>query len=197
MKPINLLAIATLSLAATASAGNLGPAPWNNGAYYQKQFDGTYSAVVYASPGMTNAPVTGAPVFTGTVVSGVVGFALTDGMPRTIPVLSPPTIDNSKNFYAIFANGFTFSGQTLANINIDRKTVAGTFKPSQYPELGVATESFMGGSFIAKITSDKAIFTFSGDGMLSTTLKPLSGTPPLPTSSGIVFQIDGIKASNN
>jgi len=196
MKPINLLAIATLSLAATASAGNLGPAPWNNGAYYQGQFDGTYTAVVYAPPGMTNDPATGAPAFTGTVVSGVVGFALTDGMPRTIPLLTPPTIDDSKNFYAIFANGITFSGQTIANVNIDRETVAGVFKPSQYPEIGLATESFMGGSFIADITSSKAIFTFSGDGMLNTTLFPLAGAPPPAAPSGIVFQIDGIKAAN-
>lgn len=195
MKPIKLLAFATLSLAATASAGNLGPAPWNNGAYFQGQFDGTYTAAVYSSPGLTNDPVTGAPVFTGAVISGVVGFALTDGMPRTITGLTPPTIDDSKNFYAIFANGVSFSGQTLANINIDRKTVAGTFTPSDYTSSGGASESFMGGSFMAKIKSDKAIFTFSGDGMLNTTLVPLSGASS--SSSGVVFRIDGIKASNN
>jgi hypothetical protein len=77
MKQVALFVM--LSAMTPAIAGSSGPGPWAGGAYYDGQFDGTYTATVFADPG-TQADGT----FSGTVVSGVVGSALTGGSPRTI-----------------------------------------------------------------------------------------------------------------
>ena len=184
------LAILCLPFTSLSKAGGFGPGPWANGAYYEGQFDGTYTATVFADPG-TQPDGT----FSGTVISGVVGFALTGGSPRTIG--DPPVIDNNKNFYAIFANGLTFIGTTYANVDINEKTVAGAFTPSSFTPAGAgfAIEDFGGGSFIADIDSDNAMFTFSGNGLLNTSLFPIAGAPTGP-SDGVRFEINGIKVAN-
>ena len=183
------LAILCLPFTSLSKAGGFGPGPWANGAYYEGQFDGTYTATVFADPG-TQPDGT----FSGTVISGVVGFALTGGSPRTIG--DPPVIDNNKNFYAIFANGFTFTGQTFANVDISSRTVSGAFTPSSFTGLGVLPDhDFGGGAFMADINSDNATFTFSGNGMLNTSVFPIGGAPTDPTD-GVRFEINGIKVAN-
>lgn len=190
MKNLLLTVLSIVAIARAAFAGSFGPGPWANGAYYQGQFDGTYSATVYGQPGVTNDPVLGS-VYTGTVVSGVVGFQLKDGHPVGITndVTALGVLD--RNFYAIFANGETFIGPTFANININKKTVAGAFGA----DTNSATATFLGGGFIADIDSHNALFTFSGDGLINTDLAPLPGAPTTP-SSGVEFEIYGIKTGN-
>lgn len=186
-----LSALLAILHVAPALAGNwFGSGPWANGAYYEGQFDGTFTATVFANPGR-QADQT----FSGTVISGVVGFALTSGSPRTIG--DPPVIDDTKNFYAIFANGFTFTGVTYANVDINEKTVAGAFTPSSYfpGGAGFAIEDFGGGSFIADVDSHDSTFTFSGNGLLNTSVFPIPGAPVGPTD-GVQFEINGIKVAN-
>ena len=85
MKTILSLLVSTVFAAATVSAGNLGPGPWANGAYYPGQFDGIYTASVYSSGGATN----GVPNTNGlagpfqNVMSGVVGFGIRSGGPTS------------------------------------------------------------------------------------------------------------------
>ena len=188
MKTSKILLVAFLAMAChSAFAGNFGPGPWANGAYYQGQFDGTYTATVYAPP-----EIQPDGTYFGTIISGVVGFALTGGSPRTIG--DPPAFDDTKNFYAIFANGVTYTGLTLANININRKEVSGAFQPAQFFDSTGASSDFFGGSFTAGINSDQAVFTFSGSGILAAGAV-LGGTPATPTG-GAQFEIYGIKVAN-
>ena len=185
----NMLFSSCLVLAANSNAGSLGPGPWANGAYYEGQFDGTYTATVFADPGIQEDGT-----FSGSVIAGVVGFALEGGSPQTIG--DPPVIDANRNFYAIFANGFTFTGQTFANVDIAQRTVSGAFTSSSYTGIGaLPDQDFGGGAFIADIESDNAVFTFSGNGMLNTSLFPIGGAPTDPTD-GVRFEIDGIKVAN-
>lgn len=176
-------------------AGGFGPGPWANGAYYQGQFDGTYTATVYAPPEVDEDGD-----YTAAVISGVVGFRLVGGSPSTTGGATP-TIDNAKNFYAIFANGTSFTGLTYANVNINDETVAGTFMPNYYDNGAVAPApawqaNFYGGSFVAGIDSHNALFTFSGDGVLSADIFQItSGTVP-EGSSAVQFNISGIKVAN-
>jgi len=179
--------LALLIVANSALAGSLGPGPWSNGAYYQGQFDGTYTATVYAPP-----EIQPDGTYFGTIISGVVGFALTGGSPRTIG--DPPAWDDTKNFYAIFANGVTYTGLTLANVNINAKEVSGAFQPSQYTDSTGGSFDFYGGGFTADIDSDQAVFTFSGEGVLAAGAI-LGGTPATATG-GAQFEIYGIKVAN-
>lgn len=187
MKLFLLPVLALATIAQTALAGSFGPGPWSNGAYYQGQFDGTYTATVYAPP-----EIQPDGTFFGTIISGIVGFALTGGSPRTIG--NPPAWDDTKNFYAIFANGVTYTGLTLANVNIDEKQVSGAFQPSSYFDAAGGSYDFYGGSFTADIKSDEAVFTFSGDGILAAGAI-LGGTPATDTG-GARFEIYGIKVAN-
>lgn len=187
MKIKHAALILILSLSSPVFAGSFGPGPWSNGAYYQGQFDGTYTATVYAPP-----QIEPDGTFFGTIISGVVGFALTGGAPRTIG--DPPAFDDTKNFYAIFANGVTYSGQTLANVNINAKEVSGAFQPSQYFDSAGGSSDFYGGGFTADIDSDQAVFTFSGNGVLAA--GAILGGTPATESGGARFEIYGIKVAN-
>lgn len=198
-----LTAIATLAFASAALSGNVGPGPWANGAYYPGQFDGTYTATVYANAGTTNGPTNstsakGAVVYSGTVVSGVVGFALTGGSPRTVGEGASAVVDTNRNYYAIFANGYSFVGVTYANVDISQKTVAGTFAASETSFVNPPfTERYLnGGSFVANVNSDQAMFTFSGNGLLSTSISPMGPTKEVNWTDGVQFDISGIKVGN-
>lgn len=194
MKHFLLSVLALAAVAQATFAGSFGPGPWSNGAYYQGQFDGTYTATVYAEP-----EVLPGGIYSGAVISGVVGFRLQGGAPSSDGA-TPPAIDTLRNYYAIFANGTTFTGLTYANININDKSVAGTFSTDFYDngiipgDPGAWRANFYGGSFNADIDSDNAMFTFSGDGILSADIYPMAGQPV--GSSAVQFGISGIKVAN-
>jgi len=179
--PLSLSLI--LAMAGSALAGSFGPGPWSDGAYYPGGLNGKYMGVV-----------------TGNNISGVLGFALVDGAPpfRTQDQqttsggdFSPIAIVNEQispdvlqNYFAIFVEGRTYTGITVAGIDISTKQVAGALQ-GQNP-VGLlpagdngdinfdATDALsiinrgLSGGFNAKIKDKKAVFTFKGDGQLST-----------------------------
>jgi hypothetical protein len=223
-----LLALSTLP----AAAGNwFGSGPWSQGAYYPGQFDGKYQAVV-----------------TGDNISGVLAFALVDGAPPSRTTESQQGgnfvvarnvqlgVDPFQNYFMIFVEGRTYRGETVAMIDIDTKTVAGSLQGTQpagiqpVPALNFDANDALAvvnrgldGGFTANINSSKSLFTFRGNGQLSTPANaqtivleadPIAvadpvGPPPRPagtitneTISGVIitettpFQLSGIKTSN-
>ncbi len=186
----NLLSL-LFSLLCTGSvlAGSFGPGPWSDGAYYPGGLNGKYMGIV-----------------TGNNISGVLGFALTDGAPpfRTQEQqttsggdFEPIAIVNEQispdvlqNYFAIFVEGRTYTGVTVAGIDISTKQVAGALQ-GQNPvgllpagddgaitftardALSIVNRGLSGG-FTAKVKSKQAVFTFKGDGQLSTPANPQS-----------------------
>lgn len=234
-------------LASSALAGNMGPGPWANGAYYPGQLDGRYSASVYndvsdqqrlvfttntssstnISVAITNS--TGAVtsttitnvltsqrtngVITPDVVSGVLGFGIRGGTPTTSSNFLATTsiqnqVDPAQNYFAIFVNGISYIGTTIANINDQAKRVAGvlangsgassvsnvlvepppgaTWTPTV---LTLSNLNVASGAFTAKLVSDKAVVRFKGNntGTLSTWT---------PAPLNLRFSIDGMKTGN-
>jgi len=117
--PLLLITLATPTL-----AGNwFGAGPWANSTYYPGSLDGKYTAVV-----------------SGRNISGVLGFAITDGGPpyriteqqqadiNVVAVNDRIGIDPLQNYFVIFVEGRTYSGVTTAGINFDTKTVAGALQ---------------------------------------------------------------------
>lgn len=184
---ITLLAFA--ASAASSLAGSFGPGPWSDGAYYPGALNGKYMGVV-----------------TGTNISGVLGFAISDGAPPfresdqqtaadgVVAVNQQIDIDPAQNYFAIFVEGRTYTGVTVAGINIEDSTVAGALQGRN--PIGVlaagsgadgaagiafnATDALsivnrgLSGGFTADIKKDKAVFTFKGHGQLSTPANPQS-----------------------
>lgn len=117
---LSLLASAALATTAFASAG---PGPWANSTWYPGSLDGKYQAAVY-----------------GNNISGVLGFALVNGSP-TIATNSVVTSSNSsqstvimnpfQNYFAIFVEGRTYTGSTMANVNYDNSTLTGVLLGAQ------------------------------------------------------------------
>lgn len=231
MKKLSLqLLLPLLALPSILQAGS-GPGPWSAGAYYPGQLDGKYMGVV-----------------TGNNISGVLGFAIVDGAPpfrvqdqqsTSGGDFAPIAIVNQQispdvlqNYFAIFVEGRTYTGITLAGIDIESNKVAGTLQ-GQNP-VGLlpagddgqinfnATDALsivdrgLSGGFTAKIKDKKALFTFRGDGQLSTPANPqvyslqTEITPPPiaigdPATNMVVtgsyttestpFQISGIRTS--
>lgn len=184
--------LAFLALAATiasSSAGSFGPGPWSDGAYYPGALNGKYMGVV-----------------TGTNISGVLGFAIADGAPPfresdqqtasdgVVAVNQQIDVDPAQNYFAIFVEGRTYTGVTIAGINNDDCTVAGALQGRN--PIGVlaagsgadgaagiafnATDALsivnrgLSGGFTADIKKNKAVFTFKGHGELSTPANPQS-----------------------
>lgn len=169
MKKFLLALTAGTILASSSFAGNWGSGPWDNGAYYNGQFDGNYTASVY-----------------GSNVTGILGFGIMDGAPSTgsstnSPAFGTVNFDSSKNYYAIFVAGSTYTGTTLGNLNIDTKNVSGAFMGNAF----TTNSTLSGGGFSANLNSYKSVVSFDGDGTLSD-----DGTTIFP------FGINGIKTSN-
>lgn len=119
-------------LIAGALAG-AGSGPWANGTYYPGNLDGKYQAAV-----------------SGANTAGVLGFALSDGSPvfrqttqqqqaggsnssGAVSTLLGSTdqklsLDASVNYYAIFVNGRTYTGNTVASVNYPKSTVTGVLQ---------------------------------------------------------------------
>jgi hypothetical protein len=181
-----------------------GPGPWANGASFPGQLDGKYMAVV-----------------TGRNISGVLGFAIADGQPPfresdqqsstdgTLVVNQSIGIDPVQNYFAIFVEGRTYTGLTIAGINLDNCTVAGALQgqnPVAIPAAGnggTGTGSItfnasdalsvvnrgLSGGFTAKIKKNQSVFTFKGDGQLSTAANPQSyqiSVQRTPTTGALV-----------
>jgi hypothetical protein len=108
-------------------AGGSSGGPWANGAYYSGYLNGKYMGVV-----------------TGDNIAGVLGFAITDGAPPFRPTADTaegasstsikvseygdPRYDITQNYFAIFVEGRTYTGLTVAGIDIDNNTVAGALQ---------------------------------------------------------------------
>lgn len=221
----SLIALATVTLAGT------GPGPWANGAYYPNNLDGKYMGVV-----------------TGNNISGVLGFGITDGAPpfrsqeqesssggdfAPVPIVNQQiSPDILQNYFAIFVEGRTYTGTTIAGIDISSKRVSGALQ-GQNPvgllpagsdgdinfdatdALSIVNRGLSGG-FDAKIKDKKALFTFKGDGQLSTPANAQSyslqtAIDPAPiaigdaatnvvvtgsyTTESTPFQVNGIRTS--
>jgi len=173
----------SLAVVGSATAGSFGPGPWADGAYYPSGLDGKYMGIV-----------------TGNNISGVLGFAISDGAPpfresdtqgaqegvfAVDQALGP---DPLQNYFAIFVEGRTYTGLTIAGINLDTKSVAGALQgqnPIGVPAAGTGVPGAtaiefsardalsivnrgLSGGFIAKVKKSKGVFTFKGDGQLST-----------------------------
>ena len=226
MKKLLLPAIAICLSGNPLLAGNwFGSGPWANGAFYPGQFDGKYQAVV-----------------TGSNIAGVLGFALVDGAPPSRTTDTEQAgglvvarnvqlgVDPFQNYFMIFVEGRTYRGETVAMVDIDTKQVAGSLQGTQPGGIQPinalvfdATDSLpvvnrgLDGGFTANITSDNALFTFRGNGQLSTPanrqtfeIETLITPPPAaigdPATNSVLtgrvvtettpFNLVGIKTSN-
>jgi len=187
MKPLLSSLCVIFPLAGAAIAGNFfGPAPFANGAPYAGYLNGKYMGVVTGADGLT----------------GVLGFGISDGAPpfrvtdqqNAVGDIDPAVVinqtispDTLQNYFAIFVAGRTYTGTTVAGIDIESNTVAGALQ-GQNP-VGLlsitASETFaagdnaaadalnivnrgLSGGFTAQIESKQATFTFSGTGQLNT-----------------------------
>ena len=180
MKKILPLLACLAILNTTVYAGNFfGPGPFSQGWNYPGQMDGKYQASV-----------------TGVNIAGAIGFAFRDGAPtvstnttatttdRGDVVENTITVDPFQNYFVVFVQGMTYSGNTTATINIDQNTVTGALFSQQnsFDLIRVANTDGkeeiildnlpllnrgVNGGFTASIDSKKAVFTFSGTGELS------------------------------
>jgi hypothetical protein len=197
MKSIPSLLAALIATTVTALAGNIGPGPWANGAYFPGQFDGVYSASIFGS----NA------------VSGVVGFGLQNGGPSTSTnstvttnaIQNTISVDPFQNYFVIFVDGTTYAGVTIANVNNDANIVTGALFNGVGPNVirsftnivsgEITFQTFSqtcSGGFTAKLKSKKSIVTFKGNetGIVTTA----SNGTPLTTN---IFSLNGLKVSND
>lgn len=231
-------------LTATLTAGG-GPGPWADGAYYPGGLNGKYVGIV-----------------TGQNISGVLGFAISDGAPpfreaenqtssggdNPIAIVNPTFgSDPLQNYFSVFVQGRVYSGITYAGIDIDAEKIAGTLNgvtPTALNDFtaagpdGAASAAAEGGAyavvdalpivnrglsggFTANIKKKQSVFTFKGQGQLSTPANPqtvsltsipavyiATDDPPSPAgtvtnqvSTGIVtthstpFSLSGIRTS--
>jgi hypothetical protein len=231
--PLTLLALSHGLMAGGTSGG-----PWANGAYYAGYLNGKYMGVVTGNniAGVLGFAITdGAPPFRPGEEAG-------GGQQQNVKVAEyqDPRVDITQNYFAIFVEGRTYTGLTTAGIDIDSKTVAGALQgtdpigvqaavdgapgPGAFavnPAAGVNAFNALSiinrglsGGFTAKIKSNKAVFTFKGDGQLSTPANPQSyqiesqiiGLPAAQTNAIITgiyetestpFQVKGIRTSFN
>jgi len=182
MKTLLTLLLST-SLTGAVLAGSFGSGPWSDGAYYPGYLNGKYMGVVTGNniSGILGfAIVDGAPPFRTTEEQTTSG-----GEFAPIPIVNQSiSPDVLQNYFAIFVEGRTYTGITYAGIDIASKTVAGALQ-GQNP-VGLlpagddgtinfdATDALsivdrgLSGGFTAKVKEKKAVFTFSGDGQLST-----------------------------
>jgi hypothetical protein len=123
-----LLGLATLLCTSALSLAGAGPGPWSSGTYYAGYLDGKYFGVV-----------------SGNNISGVLGFALSQGAPpfrtdtveRAVPAGGGAFVierntdiipDITQNYFVIFVEGRTYRGVTTAGFDISDKKVAGTLQ---------------------------------------------------------------------
>ncbi len=184
----HLALLAVLASTTHLFAGGTPGGPWANGAYYSGYLNGKYMGVVTGNniAGVLGFAITdGAPPFRpdqgqeggGQQQQGV-----------KVAEYQDPRVDITQNYFAIFVEGRTYTGLTTAGIDISSKTVAGalqgtdpigvqaavagapgpgTFAFDASDALSIINRGLSGG-FTAKVKDDNAVFTFKGDGQLST-----------------------------
>jgi hypothetical protein len=121
MKTFAFLVLLAFSTSSTLAGNWFGSGPWANATYYPGNLDGKYQAAV-----------------TGANTAGVLGFAVTDGAPPFLSIerqsagTSGSIVSNQElelnrtvNYYAVFINGRTYTGTTLAGINYNNNSVNG------------------------------------------------------------------------
>lgn len=180
MKKFSTLLAVLAATTASSLAGNIGPGPWANGAYFPGQFDGVYSASAFGS----NA------------LSGVISFGLDDGSPTTLTnstvtttaVQNTITVDPFQNYFVLFVDGVTYAGLSIGSINGDADLVSGAL----FNGTGPSTNQTASGGFTAKLKSKKSVVTFKGreTGILTTATNFVN-------VSTNTFSINGIKVSND
>jgi hypothetical protein len=227
LSPLLLVGL-TCGLMAGGSSGG----PWANGAYYVGYLNGKYMGVV------TGDNISGVLGFA--IVDGAPPFR-TEESQQSAGGDFPVALQNSsirpdvtQNYFAIFVEGRTYSGLTTAGVDISSKTVAGALQgidPAGFTAAGDAgtlvvnpadgVNAFnalsiinrgLSGGFTAKVKSQGAVFTFKGDGQLSTPANQQSyqvesqiiGLPAAQTNAIITgtyetdstpFQVKGIRTS--
>lgn len=184
--------LAMFALSVGANAGNFfGPGPLNNGGYWPGYLNGKYTGIVTGS-GTNSKNITGVLGFA--IVDGAPPFRINEqqsssggAIESTALVNQTITPDVLQNYFTIFVAGRTYFGITTAGINLDNKTVAGALQgqaPPGLPDITVSpafpdganatldalsvVNRGLSGGFTATIDNDKATFTFSGTGELST-----------------------------
>jgi len=182
-----LLVFATTGL---LFAGGTPGGPWANGAPYAGYLNGKYVGVV---TGDNISGVLGFGISDGAPPFRTISSQTSSGGSSPV-ALENSTIrpDVTQNYFVIFVEGRTYSGLTTAGIDIDSKTVAGalqgtdpvgmlpagttgggaggggaTLPTDVAAALSIINRGLSGG-FSAKIKSSDAVFTFKGDGQLST-----------------------------
>ena len=179
-----LVACVTSNLFAGGSSGG----PWANGAYYAGYLNGKYMGVVTGNniAGVLGFAITdGAPPYRPD--QGQAGGGQQQQGVK-VAEYQDPRIDITQNYFAIFVEGRTYTGLTTAGIDIDSKTVAGALQGTDPIGVQAAVNGAPGpgafnfdasdalsiinrglsGGFTAKVNSQGAVFTFKGDGQLST-----------------------------
>ena len=231
-----LVACVTSNLFAGGSSGG----PWANGAYYAGYLNGKYMGVVTGdniSGVLGFAIVDGAPPFRTATTQSAGGGGGGGAVALQNSQIRP---DITQNYFVIFVEGRTYSGLTTAGVDISSKTVAGALQGTDpvgvlpavtgdpgpgafavnpagginaFNALSIIDRGLSGG-FTAKITGQGAIFTFKGDGQLSTPANQQSyqiesqiiGLPAAQTNAIITgvyethstpFQVKGIRTSFN
>jgi hypothetical protein len=179
--------LALVTLTGTLIAGGSPGGPWANGAYYSGYLNGKYMGVVTGNniAGVLGFAITdGAPPYrTQAQQQGGQGVQNVK-----VAEYQDPRVDITQNYFAIFVEGRTYTGLTTAGIDISSKTVAGALQGTDPIGVQAAVAGAPGpgafafdasdalsiinrglsGGFTAKINCDKAVFTFKGDGQLST-----------------------------
>ncbi len=198
-----LVACVTSNLFAGGTPGG----PWANGAYYAGYLNGKYMGVVTGDniAGVLGFAITdGAPPYRPD--QGQAGGGQQQQGVK-VAEYQDPRIDITQNYFAIFVEGRTYTGLTTAGIDINSKIVAGALQGTDPIGVQAAVGGAPGpggfafdaadalsiinrglsGGFTAKINCDKAVFTFKGDGQLSTPANQQSYTieaVPLQTAPG-------------
>lgn len=182
-----LAPLVSVVFTSTLLAGGSSGGPWANGAYYSGYLNGKYMGVVTGNniAGVLGFAITdGAPPYRPATTGG--GDQQQQGV--KVAEYQDPRIDITQNYFAIFVEGRTYTGLTTAGIDIDSKTVAGALQGTDPIGVQAAVTGAPGpggfafnasdalsiidrglsGGFTAKIKCDQAVFTFKGDGQLST-----------------------------
>jgi hypothetical protein len=180
------LALSSVGWSANALAG-AGAGPWANGAYYPNNLDGKYMGVV---TGNNIAGVLGFAIKDGAPPYRDIENPAEQAGAASVKQYEydTPRIDVLQNYFAIFVQGRTYTGLTTAGIDIDSKTVAGAlqgtdpigvpaavagapgpgdFRLAAPDALSIINRGLSGG-FTAKVKSTGSVFTFKGNGQLST-----------------------------
>ena len=208
-----LLTVITTMLAAHASFGfgSFSGGPWANDTYYPGNLDGKYQAAVFAPNGSAN--ISGVISFTisngstdkesqfdnfftifvaGRTYTGVTDATInydndtvTGALLGTSPEANPP-IDLTS--LSIPVSQVTVTGDVLKGFTTNTNIV--TIQTSLW-DLAAMVNRGLSGGFRATINSQKATFTFSGSGELSSASEFISVEAQSVTESQVVKDKDG------